>query len=143
MRDEGFQRLQSVIDHSQMVIPNTAPLGKDDIRSNLHRLQRSWDDIIAQMNDGKSRLEAAAAQWELYDDTTEKLAKWLRETDNIVKLESGLQSSLPEKRAQLERVKVSLQHLMLFRYLIKNCSKINIRKCHYSVLEPLVLNPSV
>ena len=52
-------------------------------------------------------LENAAAQWELYDDATEKLSKWIKETEQAVKVEAALQSSLPEKRAQLDRVKVT------------------------------------
>ena len=42
----------------------------------------------------------------MYDDATEKLSKWIKETEQDVKAEAGLQSSLPEKRAQLDRVKV-------------------------------------
>ena len=51
-------------------------------------------------------LENASSQWELYDEATEKLSKWIKETDEAMKIEAGLQSSLPEKRAQLDRVKV-------------------------------------
>ena len=58
------------------------------------------------MSSSQVGLENASAQWELYDEATEKLSKWIKETDQTVKIEAGLQSSLPEKRAQLDRVKV-------------------------------------
>ena len=58
------------------------------------------------MSSSQVALENASAQWELYDEATEKLSKWIKETDQTVKIEAGLQSSLPEKRAQLDRVKV-------------------------------------
>ena len=111
MRDEGYQKLQTVIDQSQLILPNTGPLGKEEIRNEVHQLQRTWDDIMVEMTGGKSQLEAAAAQWELYDDTTERLVRWLRETENITKVEFSFQSSLPEKRAQLDRIKV--RHMLV------------------------------
>ena len=58
------------------------------------------------MSSSQVALENASAQWELYDEATEKLSKWIKETDQTVKIEAGLQSSLPEKSAQLDRVKV-------------------------------------
>ena len=58
------------------------------------------------MSSSQVALENASAQWELYDEATEKLSKWIKETDQAVKIEAGLQSSLPEKRAQLDRVRV-------------------------------------
>ncbi len=70
------------------------------------------------MNSGKVSLENASAQWELYDDATGKLSKWMSDTDAGLKLEAALQNTLPEKRAQLDRIKVSLWGLMLFSEII-------------------------
>ena len=114
MRDEGYQRLQSAIDHSQVLIPNTAPMGKDEVRASLHRLQQGWEDILNQLTSSKTTLEAALGRWELYDDTSSQLAKWLQETENAVKVEAGLRSSLPEKRAQHDRIKVSQSETQVF-----------------------------
>lgn len=105
-RDEGYQKLQHTVDSAQQVLPNTSSQGKEVIREDLARLEKTWDDLQSTMNDGKSAMDTALAQWEVYEDSTDKLTKWLQSTENSVKAEMSLQDTLQEKRAQHERVKV-------------------------------------
>ena len=70
--------------------------------------RQDWDDIIGMMNDGRSRLEKAVNQWELHDDSIRALTKWLLDTETSLKGEGEMQATLPEKRSQLERIKVSV-----------------------------------
>jgi len=60
------------------------------------------------MTSAKTALEASVSQWQLYDNTVEELTNWLSQTEAAVKAEADLESTLPEKRAQLERMKVGL-----------------------------------
>ncbi len=112
-RDEGHQKLQTMVDASQQILPNTAPHGKDTIREDVQRLQKAWDDLIGQMNDCRCQLEGASAQWEVYEDSTGRLTKWLQEMETTLQMETSLQSTLPEKRSQSERLKVRHAHLAL------------------------------
>lgn len=106
-KDEGFHCLQQVIDSAHLVLPNTSPAGKDIIRDDLHGLKQDWDDMIAVMNDAKTHLEGAVLQWDHHDDSVMSLGKWLTELEESLQREGTLQATLAEKRAQLERVKVS------------------------------------
>ena len=109
-KDEGFQCLQAVVDAAQLVQASTSPAGKDIITEDLHGLRQDWDDMLTLMNDGKTRLETAVNQWDLHDNTLATLNKWLTDMEETLKQESALQSTLSEKRSQLERVKVSTQY---------------------------------
>ncbi len=39
MKDEGYIKLQQVVDTSHHVLPNTAARGKDQIRTDIQKLQ--------------------------------------------------------------------------------------------------------
>ena len=107
-KDEGFQCLQQVVDAAHLVQPSTSPPGKDIVADDLHGLRQDWDDMLTMMNEGKTRLETAVNQWDLHDNAIATLTKWLGDMEETLKQESALQSTLPEKRSQLERIKVSI-----------------------------------
>ncbi len=88
------------------------------------------------MNSGKVSLENASAQWELYDDATGKLSKWMSDTDAGLKLETALQNTLPEKRAQCDRVKVSSIFLLKrWYYIISGITLVSILIGERSILN--------
>ena len=106
-RDEGFHKLQQAIDSANLVVPNTSSEGKDNIAEQLQSLRQGWDDMCVQMHTGKSTLEAGISQRELHDDVITQLLHWMTDMEKSVKAEESLQSTLPEKRAKQERIKVS------------------------------------
>ena len=55
LKDEGFEKLQQTVNASQHVVPNTAVRGKDEIRAEIQKLQKAWDDLFANMNSAKVR----------------------------------------------------------------------------------------
>ena len=105
-RDEGYHKLQQVLDQAHLVLPNTSTPGKDTISEDLAKLRHHWDDLTGRLTTSKTQMETATSQWDLYEDSEGHLSKWVAETESGLKLETGLQATLPEKRAQLERVKV-------------------------------------
>ena len=55
MKDEGFEKLQQIVNASHHVLPNTAARGKDEIKADIQKLQKAWDDLFANMNSAKVR----------------------------------------------------------------------------------------
>ncbi len=53
LKDEGFEKLQQTVNASQQVLPNTAARGKDEIRNDMQKLQKAWDDLFADLNAAK------------------------------------------------------------------------------------------
>ena len=52
-------------------------------------------------------METCLAQLQLQDETVEQLTRWLRETENMVNMDTGLQTTLAEKQGKYDRMKVS------------------------------------
>jgi nesprin-1 len=122
MRDDGFRKLQTAADNLQMVLPNTSSSGRDQMRRDMQTLQQSWDNTMSQMNENKGKLENCLSQLSMYDEGSEQLRKWLDEMEQSVKLETDLQATLPEKKSQLERVKVSFSEFKIVGIVsCKNC----------------------
>ena len=119
-RDEGFHKLQQTVDCAHLVQPNSSATGKDKISEDIQKLRQTWDGLVSQMNESNNNLETAVSQWDLYDDTTTHLSKWLSDLQNNIKLEGGLQASLPEKRTQLERTKVMLMNVTSQQAAVNN-----------------------
>lgn len=109
-RDDGYGKLQQVIDQAHLVLPNTSAPGKENINEELSDLRQRWDDLTSRLNTGKTQLELATSQWTLYDESSAQLNKWLSEAETSAKQEAGQQASLPDKRSQLEKVKVRSKH---------------------------------
>ena len=55
MKDEGFEKLQQTVNASHHVLPNTATRGKDEIKADIQKLQKAWDDLFTNMNSAKVR----------------------------------------------------------------------------------------
>ena len=53
----------------------------------------------------KSDLESCMIQWKEFETWQEKCADWLKESENKIR-NTDLKSTLQEKQAQLERLKV-------------------------------------
>ena len=106
-RDDGYGHIQSASDAGALVLPSTSALGRDVISQNLSELRQSWEDTVGRMNDTQTRLKAALMRWEDHEGATRRLALWLNDKEAEFKSEAILQSTLGEKRSQLERVKVN------------------------------------
>ena len=73
---------------------------------------------MAELNNSKATLEGVVIQWEVYEDATERLEKWLTTAELSVHTDEGLQATLPEKRAQVDRVKVGHEIVVMLSSLI-------------------------
>ena len=109
-KDDGFQRLQQVQDQAHVVLPNTSTPGKDVINEDLYALRHDWDDVMTLLSEGRVQVEAALSAWEAHTDTLAGVRQWLTDMDARLRDEGQLKATLPEKRSQLERVKVTLIH---------------------------------
>jgi DNA repair exonuclease SbcCD ATPase subunit len=105
-RDDGFQRIQRVQELGARAISSSSAAGSDSINSCLTELAAIWDKTTSDMTVAKECLEAAIkerGEREALLSSTEK---------DLVDIEDELQqldsphSTLMEKVAQLERVKV-------------------------------------
>ena len=62
-------------------------------------------------------METCLAQLELQDETVEQLTRWLRETENMVNMDTGLQTTLAEKQGKHDRMKV-IRAVLIHRCIV-------------------------
>ena len=115
-QEDGSRRLQLVHDQAHVVLPNTSLPGKDAINEDLQGLREDWDAIVALLGDSRSRVDAALAAWTAHDEGVVALGAALDEAEQRLRNEAQLQSTLAEKRAQLDRVKVKSARCRLLKY---------------------------
>ena len=124
-KEEGLHMLQIALDNLQIVLPNTSVPGRDNMRREMQGMQSEYDALSADLNDLKTKLDSALAQWTVYDDSTEQLGRWLRDLEEQLEGESQLQNTLQEKKLQYERVKVSWLLIVVYILTLWN----SWRKC--------------
>ncbi|XP_076442566.1 muscle-specific protein 300 kDa-like isoform X3 [Babylonia areolata] len=108
---EGEAKLQAAQRNSDKTLPQTSPQGQANIQREASTLQQEWDSLASRMKDTQHTLQHAITNLESYDVSCEALNRWLRDTESQLK-DYSLQSSLPEKQAQVERFKNLQQEII-------------------------------
>lgn len=105
LKDEGFAKVQSIVELAQVVLANTAPHGHDAINRALAKLQEDWSMLALKMVDIKSNLGESINQWSGFLEQVQSVNKTVEWLENLLKELSEFQTTMTEKRAQLERIK--------------------------------------
>lgn len=104
-KDEGFSKIQNLVELAQIVLANTAPNGHDAINQTLAKLQEQWSNLASKMIETKAVLDDSLTKWSGLLEQTQGLNKTIEWMENQLKELSEFQSTIPEKRAQLDRIK--------------------------------------
>lgn len=107
LKDEGFAKVQSIVEMAQGVLANTAPHGHDSINKSLSKLQDDWSAIALKMVDIKAILDQSINQWSGFLDQVQSVTRTNEWLENALRELSELQTTMTEKRAQLERIKTT------------------------------------
>lgn len=105
LKDEGFAKVQSIVELAQVVLVNTAPQGHETINASLAKLQEEWSALALKMVDVKSNLGDSINQWSGILDQAQNVKKTVDWLENLLKELSEYQATMAEKRAQLDRIR--------------------------------------
>lgn len=128
-KDEGFAKIQNIVELAQLVLANTAPSGHEAINQVLANLQEQWSNIASQMMETKATLDDLLTKWAGLLEQTKglnKIIEWMEEQLSDL---SQFQSNIPEKRAQLERLKAVEEKV--------RCEKIEVDNLRAKAVEML------
>ncbi|GAB0095245.1 nesprin-1 [Sergentomyia squamirostris] len=115
LKDEGFGKVQSVIETAQNVLANTAPAGHEAINKLLTKLQEDWSTLALRMIDVKTSLDASINQWSGFLEEVQNVNKTVEWMDNTYQELCDFQATMTEKRAMLERIKNAVEKIRLER----------------------------
>lgn len=104
-KDEGYAKVQSVVETAQTVLANTATAGHSAINEALKKLQNDWSILAAKMVETKNQLDESIHRWSGFLEQINQLGKTVDYLENLFKDVFHFQTTLPEKRAQLETIR--------------------------------------
>lgn len=113
LKDEGFAKVQSIVELAQTVLANTAPHGHEPINKALATLQEDWSAVALKMVDIKTNLGDSINQWSGFLEQVQNVNKTVIWLDNLVKELSEFQTTMTEKRTQLERIRATEEKVRL------------------------------
>lgn len=105
IKDEGFSKVQNVVELAQAVLANTAPPGHDGINKALAKLQEDWSILASKMIEIKSLLDDSISKWAGFLEQIQALNKTVKWMEESLKEVDPYQTNMTEKRSQLEKIK--------------------------------------
>lgn len=106
-KDQGLQKLNSMIEAGERLYPDTAATGREKIRQELRTAKDDWDSLFSSLNDTQRKVETFLHQWSSYSESQDQLMRWITETEGNLRADVELKNTLPEKRVQLQSYRVS------------------------------------
>lgn len=113
LKDEGFAKVQSIVELAQVVLANTAPHGHEPINKTLADLQEEWSAVALKMVDIKSNLGDSINQWSGFLEQVQSVNKTVEWLDNLVRELTEFQTTMTEKRTQLDRIRTTEEKVRL------------------------------
>ncbi|XP_074030429.1 muscle-specific protein 300 kDa isoform X10 [Leptinotarsa decemlineata] len=104
-KEEGFSKMQSLVELAQNVLANTAPQGHEAINQTLAKLQEEWSSLASSMVETKGLLDDSLTKWVELLEEIKALVKTIEGLENQYDELSEFQGSATEKKTQLGRIK--------------------------------------
>lgn len=90
---------------AQPVLLTTAPQGHEPINKSLAQLQNDWSTLALKMVETKSMLDQSINQYSGFVDQIKNILKSIDWIEKLMAELSEFQTTMPEKRSQLENIK--------------------------------------
>lgn len=104
-KEDGFAKVQGIIELAQAVLANTAPSGHKAINDALARLQEQWSALASKMLETKTNLDDSINKWAGLLEQIQSINKTVEYMQTSIDEISQFQTTMSEKRSQLERIK--------------------------------------
>ncbi|XP_014483634.1 PREDICTED: nesprin-1 isoform X6 [Dinoponera quadriceps] len=104
-KEDGFAKVQSIIELAQAVLANTAPAGHRTINDALAKLQEQWSALASKMLETKTNLDDSINKWAGLLEQIQSINKMVEYMQTSIDEISQFQTTMSEKRSQLERIK--------------------------------------
>lgn len=105
-KEESFNKVQKSVALAQVVLTNTKPEGHARINNTLTRIQEEWSNLASKMIETKVALDDSIHKWAGFLEQIQELNQLVEYIQVSYNELSPFQSTMPEKRAQLEKIKL-------------------------------------
>ncbi|KAG7206621.1 hypothetical protein KM043_000301 [Ampulex compressa] len=104
-KEDGFAKVQAVVELAQAVLANTAPAGHGPINEALAELREQWSALASRMLEAKTNLDDSINKWAGLLEQIQAVDRSVEWAEAALNDASPFQASMSEKRCQLDRIK--------------------------------------
>ena len=105
LKDEGFGRVQNIVELGQNVLANTATNGHAKIVDEMKNLQTRWSQLVAKLGESRVEVDDSISKWSGFLDSINQLNANVQNMEKIFNAVAPIQSQSNEKRAQIDKLR--------------------------------------
>ena len=76
LKDEGFGKVQNIVELGQNVLANTATNGHTKIVDDMKNLQAKWSQLVAKLGESRVEVDDSISKWSGFLDSINQLNAW-------------------------------------------------------------------
>lgn len=111
-RQSAMGLLNTVMESGERLYASTGPDGREIIRLQLAELQAAFDGYFDDLSSTERDLNGKLSRWFGFEESKDKLSKWLKDLEVSLPKEIELKATLDEKRAQLQKYRTILHDIL-------------------------------
>ncbi|KAK3865215.1 hypothetical protein Pcinc_029165 [Petrolisthes cinctipes] len=111
-KQNALSLVNTTVEHGEKLYPSTSEDGREAIRIQLEDLQGAFDTLFDSSSTMERDLHSKMNRWTTFEDASENLKQWLKETLSQMPDDIELKTTLDEKRAQLQTYRILLHDIL-------------------------------
>lgn len=132
-KEDGFAKVQGIVELAQAVLANTAPSGHKAINDAVGKLQEQWSALASKMLETKTNLDDSINKWAGLLEQIQSMNKTVDYMQTALNDFLPFQTTMSEKRCQLERIKALEEKV--------RCENIEVDSLKIKVAEMIASGP--
>ena len=104
-KDEGFCKVQNIVELGQSVLANTSANGHSKIVEEMKDLQGNWSQLVARLGESRVEVDDSISKWSGFLDAINQLQVSVTNMEKIFNAVAPTQSQSNEKRAQIDKLR--------------------------------------
>ena len=126
-KDEGFGKVQNIVELAQSVLANTATTGHAKICKEMEDLQKDWSHLVARLGESRVAVDESISKWSGFLDGINQLKVSVQNMEATYKEVAPTQAQSNEKRAQIDKLRNLDEKLRVEKIEVENLkSKANL-----------------
>ncbi|XP_043257159.1 nesprin-1 isoform X10 [Colletes gigas] len=132
-KEDGFAKVQGIVELAQAVLANTAPTGHKAINDAVGKLQEQWSALASKMLEAKTNLDDSINKWAGLLEQIQSMNKMVDYMQTALNDFLPFQTTMSEKRCQLECIKTLEEKV--------RCENIEVDSLKMKVAEMIASGP--
>jgi nesprin-1 len=104
-KDEGYQKVQNLVELSQNVLANTSQSGHGKICCEMEKLQKCWSEFVSNLGESRVAVDDSVSQCSGFIEQINQLKQTCQILSKAFKEAAPIKAQSNEKRAQIDQLR--------------------------------------